>query len=513
MLRLLIADDEELVRRGLVAVIARDAPEIEITGTAVDGEDALEQAQRVVPDAVLTDIHMPGVNGLDLIQRLRATHPRLRCVILSGYDEFDYARRAVSLGVAEYLLKPVDPDELLALLRRIASEVETERRERRLRQASAGITREQSARWLLDGVPVDDELLAGAFPSAPAWGLALIQNPSTAEDRQTLRDACEAGLEHSVLVDDAYGYLCVLVPLPDSDLATAAAMGSRLSSALQERQIASAVTVGRPSTDLVGVGDAHGEALEAAEYHSIGAGSATLLSWDVLSQSAERWPAVSPERRDALLEAVAQGLEADAQREAREFVAYARAHVPPGGFRALWSEIVVLLVNRVQQFGVRADALLEPRQDLRSLLAAPTDVARQEEQLVSLAARAARECWRVRTQHSPRATIRELREYIADHLADDLTIAVLAQRMHLTAKYLGEVFKQSTGESLGEYIIRARIKRACDLLGTTSLKVHVIAEHVGYGDPKHFATMFRSLVGVSPVEYRGQCRVRQEGET
>jgi AraC-like DNA-binding protein len=284
----------------------------------------------------------------------------------------------------------------------------------------------------------------------------------------------------------------------------------QLQRVLRHAGISSAVTVARPALSLAGIGDAHNEAVETAEYHVIGASDEPLLSWELLSRPAERWPTLPPARTDALLDAVAQGLEADAHREARAFMAYAREHVPAGALRALWFEIVVLLVNRVRQFGVRADALLEPRQDLRALLAGFADANRQEEQLVALSGRAARECGRLRTHYSPRATIQELREYIVSHIAGDLTIAALAQRMHLNAKYLGEVFKQSTGESLGEYVIRARIKRASELLVTTSLKVHVIAEHIGYADPKHFATMFRSINGMSPAEYREHCRTQQE---
>ncbi len=506
MFRLLIADDEDLVRRGLTALIERDAPEVTIVGAAVDGEDALDVAGRTAPDVVLTDIRMPGMSGLDLIQHLRASQPHLRCIILSGYDEFDYARRAVSLGVTEYLLKPVDPDELLGLLKRMHGEIDAERRERRLHDTYVGITVEQSARLLLDGHQVDEEVLAACFPAAPAWGLVLVQGElsGTSEGRQTLRAACQAAMEQAVVVEDAYGYLCMLFPLQTMESSSVATVARQVHQALRVGQYRADVTAARAARGLAEIGKAHSEAVEATEYHVMGVSDEPLLSWELLARPAERWPALPPARGQALLDAVAQGREADAEREARSFMTYAREHVPQGALRALWFEIIVLLVNRVQQIGVRADALLEPGQDPRDLLAGFADAGRQEEQLVRLATRAARECRQLRTQHSPRATIQELQEYIAGHTGDDLTIAALAQRMHLNAKYLGEVFKQSTGESLGDYVVRARMKRAKELLATTSLKVYAIAEQVGYRDPKHFAVMFRAVSGKLPSEYREQ---------
>src|SRR5690348_10655761 len=126
MLRLLIADDEELVRRGLTALIEREAPAIAVVGAAADGCEALRLATETQPDVVCTDIRMPGLSGLDLIERLRAARPGLRSIILSGYDDFGYARRAIGLGVSEYLLKPLDAEQLLDILARMREDIARE---------------------------------------------------------------------------------------------------------------------------------------------------------------------------------------------------------------------------------------------------------------------------------------------------------------------------------------------------------------------------------------------------
>jgi len=520
MYRLLIADDEELVRRGLGALLAREAPAIAVVGSARDGVDALELAQRTAPDIVLTDIKMPGLSGLDLIERLHDALPEAHYIILSGYDEFAYARRAIALGVEEYLLKPVDPDELLALLARLQGRIDAERRDRQLRSAALRIAAEQSVRRLLGGLDLPDTETQSFVPSlyaGAAWGLFLVQPPyvpaggrerPAEPDRARVVAVCRRALPESIVVEDAYGYVCVLFSLENDDTAPVAAMAGQLYQALGAAGLPAAVIAARPRTGTAAIGAGYGEALDVAEYHQLRVAEGPVFCWEVLPAGAraDRWPVLPVGRRDALLDAIAHGIEADAERAVRALMVYARENLAPGALRALWLELVVLVIHHAQGFGVRADALLEPEHNRRLFAAGTVDVARLEDELVALATRAAREARLLQHSGAPRGAIAELRSYIEDHPAADLSINTLARRMHLNAKYLGEVFKAATGEPLGEFVIRVRMRHACALLAHSSLKVYAVAEQVGYGSPKHFATMFRALIGVSPAEYRAQRR-------
>ncbi|HWE61110.1 MAG TPA: response regulator transcription factor [Chloroflexota bacterium] len=510
MYRLLIADDEELVRRGLTALIEREAPAITVVGAAVDGLEALELARSCAPDIVLTDIRMPGLDGLDLIGRLREHVPPPHCIILSGYNEFDYARRAVGLGVADYLLKPVDPDELLALLERIGAQIATTRHEQQIHSAAERVLVERAAHRVLNGLGAgaDDQLTASFLSSAPAWGLLLIQ-PAIESDAQgrhaVLGAACRAQLPGTIAVEDAYGYLCLLVPCPDPEPATFAALAETLYQALRAAGWHVALTVARPCATACEISGRYQEALEVADYHDAGAGSSLLRCWDMLRHVA-RWPAFPTTYRDALLDAIADGSVTDARRAGHDFMVYLEEHASRTARCALWFEMVMLAVHHVQQFGVRADALLDGQQDLRALLRATYDAGSLEERLVSVATRAARECGLLRSESKPRGAIADLRAFIESHLADDLTITALARRVSLNGKYLAELFREATGEPLGKFIIRTRMRHACELLAHSSLKVYEVAEKVGYADPKHFTGMFRTVVGVSPAEYREQHR-------
>ncbi len=114
-----VAEDEERMRDYLARKIAELDPHFECVGTAADGEEAVELVECRMPDLLVTDIKMPVLGGLELVERIRRTNPDLRIVIVSGFSEFEYARRAIELEVDEYILKPVDIDSLRATLRRI----------------------------------------------------------------------------------------------------------------------------------------------------------------------------------------------------------------------------------------------------------------------------------------------------------------------------------------------------------------------------------------------------------
>jgi len=120
-----VAEDEERMRDYLSRKVPEFDPHFECVGTAADGEDAADLVESRMPDLLVTDIRMPVLGGLELVDRIRRTNPDLRIVIVSGYSEFEYARRAIELGVDEYILKPVDLESLRETLRRVRIRLES----------------------------------------------------------------------------------------------------------------------------------------------------------------------------------------------------------------------------------------------------------------------------------------------------------------------------------------------------------------------------------------------------
>lgn len=124
MIRLLIADDEPKIREGLRDIINGFQMGIEICGEAKNGQQAIEMARERHPDIIIADISMPKLSGIEFISLLRKENTDCRVVIITGYDKFDYARQAISLGVSNYLLKPIVEQELRDTLKKLIDEIE-----------------------------------------------------------------------------------------------------------------------------------------------------------------------------------------------------------------------------------------------------------------------------------------------------------------------------------------------------------------------------------------------------
>lgn len=128
MYKLLLVDDEPIIREGLERMIDWEKLSLKMTASCPNAIAALDSMTDDMPDILLTDIRLPGMTGLELVQRAVALHPMLQCIVLSGYDTFQYAQEALKYGVIEYLLKPCDQEELENALRRACTNIDKNRK-------------------------------------------------------------------------------------------------------------------------------------------------------------------------------------------------------------------------------------------------------------------------------------------------------------------------------------------------------------------------------------------------
>lgn len=117
--KVIVADDERLIAENIARKICQANAHFEVAAIAGDGLAALEQARELLPDVVFSDIKMPELDGIGLIRQLREEAPEILTVIISGYNDFEYARSAIQFGVTDYLLKPVNPEELSQVLQQM----------------------------------------------------------------------------------------------------------------------------------------------------------------------------------------------------------------------------------------------------------------------------------------------------------------------------------------------------------------------------------------------------------
>ena len=126
MYSMFVADDELWIRERIISSIDWKKIGVAVTGEASDGEEALALCRKLKPDIIITDIRMPGINGLDLINTINEEKINSRLIIISGYSDFKYAQQAIKLGVVDYILKPVENDELVRIVKKCIRLIEAE---------------------------------------------------------------------------------------------------------------------------------------------------------------------------------------------------------------------------------------------------------------------------------------------------------------------------------------------------------------------------------------------------
>ena len=190
MYKLLLADDESIIREGIAAMVNWEALDVTLCASCADAFAALDSMTDDMPDLLLTDVRMPGMTGLELIERARLMNPMLESMVLSGFEEFEYARQAMKYGVREYLVKPCTKEEIEDAIRRACLEVD-KRRERALQLRGE---REDQVHRLMVAL---NEIVSGPLP-VEGIERRLLEMEKTVQDISVLRDALFAALTGGV---------------------------------------------------------------------------------------------------------------------------------------------------------------------------------------------------------------------------------------------------------------------------------------------------------------------------
>jgi len=548
MLDVLIVDDEPVARQSLRYLIDWESHGFTIAAEAENGQQALDMLAERHYSLVLTDIRMPTMNGLELIERMREVADT-EVAILSGYDDFEYARQGMRLGVAEYLLKPVDEEELIALLHRAASAVEEKRRAERRDRMGLTAIRDQFLRSLAQGAvrPRDIEEQLALLRMKPDVGrIALLlfeldfvygaweagehlTEQDTELRRYAVRNICEeiVGERGCVfeLSEERYGVL--LFESASEQGGTGSLMPSDLRaeaerlSAAAARFAKSSVTVGLGSL-ANGYGELHA-AHQAAERaldrkFLIGPGSVLEPSGSEDPDRDGRRAGTSDRQADAgnRMEATAAEL-TDAVRLHRSVEAFAAldrlrdefqaAGVSAAQAKPVVIELFVQLFRIVREAGASEDGLFDPSiGDYERIMRTKT-----VEQLFRISREkcaAALELLQRTSELRPNSVVDTLKRIVAEGYRDNISLRSVAQQIYMNPTYLGKLFKANTGMMFHDYLLQVRMERAKELLCSSDMKVYEIAEAVGYGELDWFYKRFKAYAGLSPSEYRAGGRPR-----
>jgi two-component system response regulator YesN len=524
MYRFLMVDDEELFRRGFRNKIDWTNLGFEFLEPCENGELAIEALEAFHPDVVMTDIAMPRMDGLGVAAYTAEHHPETVVVILSGYDEFEYAQKAIRSNVFEYVLKPVTSRDLTGLLGRLRAHLDARARARKAAQAveqraeaAAALLKQRALVDLVTGpagVPTTErfEELFGFSPVGLCCSVIVVDAAPAAAGGQapsagvsTALAEVAGGAQRALSFSPAEGKEAILVLERDEGACNrlAGVLGARIAGAATD----AIVGIGRPRGAWHQAHASFLEASAALSYRLAGpAGNAFRYG-----RAAEDDPQTLEglaERKEWTRRAVVSGESDDAGAQAAAFLAHLEsAGVSPARVRLEIEALFASILDALRDLGVSPAAVAR---DLELDCDLAVQCLRTSAEVQALLHRLAAYAGSIldgRAIPAPEWKVRDFKEYVARHYGErTLSVQSIAAGLSISASYLSKLVRKHLDRGVVDYVVDYRMGRAKEFLATSDLLTYEIAEATGYPDAQYFSTVFKRRIGLTPSEFRAQRR-------
>ena len=527
MFHLLLVDDEEEVLSLIRHTMDWEELGFEVMGTARNGVEALEECEEARPDVVMTDIKMPYMDGLTLSRELKKRYPKIRILIFSGFDEFEYAKEAIKIEAAEYLLKPIDPVELKEVFSRLYDSLLAERDERRnltkLQEyylQSLPKLREDFLLSLLEGsvqkesLPEYLELYQLSLPGPYfAAGLVHVSRSGLPDERSSLlltvsvkevfSEQLSREWEEGAYVLGRLGEIYLLLTLPSPGEATV--LTDHLDRLAKEasRLCGATVTVGlgRAYQGLLDLSRSLKEAREALSYRAIyGNGRAiSIAECSASFEGDEEWENRTVE---GLLGAIRMGEEEEMKGRIKDLLSFFSSR----GFSLERYRIFMMRflaeVARLANANQLSMEQLFGGEDFYERIFQGEGPGDLSDWLLPAILRLGESLGATR-RRATTSFVTRAESYVAEHYADTgLSVDTVSRKLGISATYFSTVFKRETGTTFIAYLTDYRLEEAKRLLLTTAELSYEIATKVGYSDANYFSYAFKKKYGSSPTRFR-----------
>ncbi len=539
--RIMLVDDEEEVRKAIIRKMDWEKLGFQVAGDAENGEDALEKLEQLEPDVVITDIRMPYMDGLTLTARIREKHPSMKVLIFSGYDDFEYAKQAIKLNVTEYILKPVNGQELAEILNRVRISLDEEIEQRRnidtLRESYLGslpILRElflnDLVRRTTDVARIVPKLREYGIDilDARKWLAAVIHVEQLERTEGKVLSMHQELIPISVrnLTKDHLKPYCrfaifnsmegITVILAVDEGNTQTGLMNLLNDICKESkrvlEVTITVGVGHSCNTLQEISRSYQTAVDALGYRAIvGKGKAIYIN--DMEPVARGKLQLDASDEEELSSAIKFGTRETIESVVRKLAARMEdAKVHARQYQVYMLSVANCIIKLMQQYDLDLDEMFGPDSQYGDVLEGTCQREEFADRIIPAAWRMNEAMGRER-DYTTRKVIQEAKEYIKEHYSNpELSVEMLCRQLHMSPAYFSTVFKKETGQTYVNYLTEVRLKKAVELLNGTDDKTYLIAQKVGYQEQNYFSYVFKKRYGVSPTKYRGTQGTIQQGK-
>ena len=532
MLKVFLVEDEVVVREGIKNNIDWQSHGYEFCGEASDGELAFSLIDKLRPDIVITDIRMPFMDGLELSRLIKQQMPETEIIVLTGYGEFEYAKEGIRIGIAEYLLKPISGEELLAHVDKLAEKIRERRREADLRrqyqQEMAEKYRKDRSEFfkiLVSGGHSVSDILSlakeqGLGLTAMWYNFILVKSTSNHQSQEAysgtmvhIGELLEyLSNEESLLIFDRNLDGKALLVKAQSLEETRALVEKYIRAMTEVYTQYSYVSyfggIGKPVSRLNELPECFESASRAfayryltdenkfmdyAEIGSIRSGEKEQLSMCEIdtkqfsrSKLEEFLKLGDPLETELFVEEFYRGL-GDNELGSLMFRQY------------LVMDAYFCVVDYVDSISPASRSSIET-------IGTEGAVSRSVEESMGYMTRIIKQAVTLREQFATdryRSVVSEVEDYIHAHYSDEeLSLNLIASHVNFSPNHLSTIFSQQTGQTLIKYLTDYRMGKAKEMLKGSSKKSSEISQEVGYKDPHYFSYLFKKTQGCTPTQYR-----------
>lgn len=532
-IKLFLVEDEIVIRNGIKNSIEWEKEGYEFAGEASDGELAYPMILKEKPDILITDIRMPFMDGLELSRLVKQELPDIRILILSGYDEFDYAKEAIRLGVTEYLLKPVSASKLLESLRGVSQLIQQEKEEKELLKRYAEDMQENTER---EKLKFFGQLISGRLSTAEAIDLGgqygmnlsahvyeiilfkLFNNLGMGGQSGFVVDACES-LENmikkvpyvSVFQRGLDGWAFLLTADDEEQ------MGQKTDRLIKRIELM--MEKYKELEYFGGIGKAVGRLRELPQSFSDAdyAFSGRFLSrvnqiiraGDLKDmQGSEDFEVREFGGIERTRESVEKFLNNGTQEEIEEFTKAYMKEMPEDNFKSMLMrqyivmDVYIVIMSFCEKLGTSDENFQNEGESFKAAIQNIHTAQEMQEYMRRFISRAIE----LRDMVSGRRysdIIEAAKEKIENtYMSEEISLNTVAAGVGMSPSYFSSIFSREMGKTFVEYLTGIRMDKVKELLMCSSLKTSEIGYEVGYKDPHYFSYLFKKTQGCSPKEYR-----------
>ncbi|MDY4611003.1 MAG: response regulator [Sphaerochaetaceae bacterium] len=502
----MIVDDEPAIRFGIKNAIDWTTLQCDVIALCAEGHEALRLSETLVPDIIITDIMMPGLTGLDLMREIRKSRQDTRFIILSGYDDFSYAKQAISLDVEDFLLKPLSKTELIAAIRKAVQKL-TEYQQRGtldvhdLKQSAKLLFLQQLARGEIKN---EDEYKASAinfdlFAKEPPYTILTFQRQTKGMDIIYISDFIDysKSIKADVWKQDEYQTLALLRGGQQNALHIA----RQYQEIMRESDLDIVIGVGETVDKSTEISRSFQKSLLALSYRIFHEHKKVFDTSDIIDTS----PNFLSYNIDtlALVNILFTGTEDETIAWVKDFF-QRLLYIPTPPPSYLKGMCIYLITDTIKN--------LMKNQHIAPSLMPNIDYA-EINQLLSLSEI---ERWvrstllHIKNIVIPRSKITndpiifQAKKLIDDNINLNITAQEIAGRLNINFTYFSTYFKAKTGQNFRTYLNERKNDHAKKLLNDDMLSIEDIAHSLGYTDYRSFWRIFKNANGITPSEYRSR---------